>query len=95
MSGAKTITVSASAKEVTFKLYSPKRGCLDEIALYSSSSSELIWTFDCSDYSDAELEGAYISVNMHSTAQNSGGRAVGDRASVNATVRFNYIKVTY
>ncbi|PHU39104.1 hypothetical protein CSX00_12325 [Pseudobutyrivibrio ruminis] len=95
MDGAKTITVSASAKEVTFKLYSPKRGCLDEIALYSSSSSELTWTFDCSDYSDTQLEGAYISVNMHSTAQNTGGRAVGESASVNATVRFNYIKVTY
>lgn len=93
--GAKKIKVSATGQNVNFKLVSPKYGTLDEVGLYSSSQGENTWTFDCNEYSDAQLENAYVIVVMSSRGMNRGGHDLGDWVECTSTIQFNYITVTY
>lgn len=93
--GAKKITVSATGENVNFKLMSPKFGALDEVGLYSSSHGNNTWTFNCNEYSDAQLENAYVIVVMSSRDMNRGGHDLGDWVECTSRIQFNSITVTY
>lgn len=53
------------------------------------------WTFNCSEYSDDQLEDAYVVVNMNSSNSNHGGHDIGDWVTCSSTIQFNYITITY
>lgn len=94
--GAKSITVSATGHDNVYTLMNPITGEL------KNSRTELITksgattcTWNLADYSDDELDGVYVVVEMYSRDENKGGHAIGDKVSCTSTVKFEYIKVMY
>lgn len=93
--GAKSITVSASGSKNTFTIYNKKGGAIKTITLMSLNQGETKYTFDLRDCSDAQLEGAYVVINMYSEHEYFTGLEVGHTAESTSTINFNYITIKY
>lgn len=94
--GAKSITVSATGHDNIYTLMNPITGELKNSRrelMASSGASTCTWNL--ADYSDEELDGVYVIVEMYSRDENKSGHALGDKVSCTSTVRFEYIKVSY
>ncbi len=94
--GAKSIRVCAVGHENTYRLMNPITGELKnsrrELVAQTGGST---CTWDLSEYSDLELEGVYVVVDMYSRDENWGGHALGETVTCSSTVQFNYIEVKY
>ena len=94
--GAKSITVSAVGHDNIYRLVNPISGELKnsrhELIAKSGAST---CTWDLTDYSDEELDGVYVIVEMYSHDENWGGHALGDVVTCESIVQFEYIKVVY
>lgn len=94
--GAKSITVSAVGHDNIYRLVNPISGELNnsrQELIAKSGASTCTW--DLSDYSDEELDGVYVIVEMYSRDENWGGHALGDVVTCESIVQFEYIKVVY
>lgn len=93
--GAKTITISASGSKNTFTVYTKRGKVLRTITLMSMYQGETKYTFDLTDFSDADLDGAYVVINMYSQDHFNSGLAIGDGGRSTSTINFNYITINY
>lgn len=93
--GAKSITISASGSKNTFTIYNKKGGAIKTITLISLYQGETKYTFDLSGCSDAELDGAYVVINMYSEDEYRSGMEIGQGAKSTSTINFNYITIKY
>ena len=57
--------------------------------------TETKYTFDLSDCSDSQLEGAYVVINMYSEQEHFTGLEIGESAKITSTINFNYITIKY
>ncbi|MBE5912314.1 hypothetical protein [Pseudobutyrivibrio sp.] len=98
--GAKFLTVTATASQSTFILYNSHGTIMSERTLYTGSPShggysQASYKFDLRDYSDAELEGAYLVVKLYSYSHNTGGHEVGKPVTATARVSLDSIEINY
>ncbi len=94
--GAKSITVNAVGHDIIYRLMNPITGELKgsrQELIAQSGASECTWNL--SGYSDEELEGVYVVVEMYSRDENWAGHALGETVTCSSTVQFNYIEVKY
>lgn len=94
--GALSISVTAEGHHNIYRLVNPISGELNgsrQELMTSSGTTTCTW--DLSDYSDDELEGVYVIVEMYSRDENKAGHSIGDVVSCTSTVQFKEIRVTY
>ena len=94
--GPSRITVSATGTQGNIKLINKYGRVVDEAGLASSSESveQMEAVFDLSSYSDKDLDGLYVLVNMSSVVKNynSVGNFIG---AAYGPYGINYIKIDY
>jgi hypothetical protein len=93
--GAKYVTISASGSENCFTVYNKRGKELRTITLLNESQGETKYTFDLTSLSDADLDGAYVVVNMMSRSTFSSGMTIGQIANCTSKINLNYITVKY
>ncbi len=95
--GVKQITVSVTGKDIEIYLRNPKQE-LDEIKLNFTERRDYTWTFNCDDFTDEELEGAYVQVVLHDHDKkfaSGGSGTLGTEHRSESIIKFDSIKVSY
>lgn len=91
--GARKITIKAYGTDNTYQLVSPKYGILESNELIGSNQH--VCTFNLEDYSDAQLEGVFVVIDMLAVNENKGGHNIGDVVTCSSTVKVESIIVSY
>ena len=92
--GAVSISVSCNGSICTFRLMN-KDGLVDEMTVTSYNQGTCAYTFDCSDYTDQQMDGMYLVCNLSSSSHFQSGMDEGYVATCKSQVIFNSIEVNY